>query len=135
MTAYELRISDWSSDVCSSDLAERVQATAQQGAALLLVANASPFERDKHVERDVMMRRRASETGCAIAYLNRVGGQDELVFDGSSLLIDGDGSLHPPARAFETAWLSGDFDAAARRFSPRQWPVENERDGSALAYR
>src|SRR3546814_14181538 len=83
MTAYELRISDWSSDVCSSDLAERVQATAQQGAALLLVANASPFERDKHVERDVMMRRRASETGCAIAYLNRVGGQDELVFDGS----------------------------------------------------
>src|SRR3546814_1339804 len=67
-----------------------------------------------------MMRRRASETGCAIAYLNRVGGQDELVFDGSSLLIDGDGSLHPPARAFETAWLSVDFDAAARRFSPRR---------------
>src|SRR3546814_9308147 len=82
-----------------------------------------------------MMRRRASETGCAIAYLNRVGGQDELVFDGSSLLIDGDGSLHPPARAFETAWSSVDFDAAARRFSPRLWPVENERDDSALAYR
>ncbi|PKM10121.1 MAG: NAD+ synthase [Gammaproteobacteria bacterium HGW-Gammaproteobacteria-5] len=115
--------------------ADRVRATAHQGAALLLVANASPFERDKHPERDAMMRQRASETGCAIAYLNRVGGQDELVFDGNSLLIDGDGRLHPPARAFETAWLATDFDGEARRFSPRLWPVESERNEAALAYR
>ncbi|MDP1698736.1 MAG: NAD+ synthase [Xanthomonadaceae bacterium] len=115
--------------------ADRVRASAQHGAALLLVANASPFERDKHAERDAMMRQRASETGCAIAYLNRVGGQDELVFDGSSLLIDGDGTLHPPARAFETAWLATDFDGEARRFGPCLWPAESERDASALAYR
>ncbi|PIQ37882.1 MAG: NAD+ synthase [Lysobacterales bacterium CG17_big_fil_post_rev_8_21_14_2_50_64_11] len=114
---------------------EPVRATAEQGAALLLVANASPFERDKHAEREAMMRQRAAESGCAIAYLNRVGGQDELVFDGSSLLIAADGTLQPPARAFETAWLSVDFDADARRFSPRLWPAESERDVSALAYR
>ncbi|PKM09188.1 MAG: NAD+ synthase [Gammaproteobacteria bacterium HGW-Gammaproteobacteria-4] len=115
--------------------ADRVRATAHQGAALLLVANASPFERDKHAERETMMRQRAGETGCALIYLNRVGGQDELVFDGSSLLVDADGTVHPPARAFETAWLAVDFDGATRRFSPRLWPSESERDASALAYR
>lgn len=115
--------------------AERVRASATHGASLLLVANASPFERDKHPERAAMMRKRCAQSGCAIAYLNRVGGQDELVFDGSSLLIDADGTLHPPARAFETAWLCADFDADARRFTPRLWPAESERDESALAYR
>jgi len=119
-------------DVWHADL---VLAAAQQGAALLLVANASPFERDKHAERETMMRQRAGETGCALIYLNRVGGQDELVFDGSSLLVDADGTVHPPARAFETAWLAVDFDGATRRFSPRLWPAESERDASALAYR
>jgi NAD+ synthetase len=119
-------------DVWHADL---VRAAAQQGAALLLVANASPFERDKHAEREAMMRQRAGETGCALVYLNRVGGQDELVFDGTSLLVDANGTLHPPARAFETAWLAVDFDGVARRFSPRLWPQENERDASALAYR
>ncbi len=119
-------------DVWHADL---VRIAAQQGAALLLVANASPFERDKHAEREAMMRQRAGETGCALVYLNRVGGQDELVFDGTSLLVDANGTLHPPARAFETAWLAVDFDGVARRFSPRLWPQENERDASALAYR
>src|SRR3546814_4746499 len=95
---------------------ERLEIRREQfrSAAKLLVANGSTFERDKKVERDVMMRRSASETGSTNDYLNRVGGQDELVLDGSSLLIDGDGSLHPPARAFETAWLSVDFERLRR---------------------
>lgn len=108
---------------------------AAEGAALAIVVNASPFERDKHAERDAMLHRRASESGCAIAYLNRIGGQDELVFDGGSTLIDGDGSLHPPARAFEEHWLCAEFDPHARRFAPLQWPAETDDDIAALAYR
>jgi len=108
---------------------------AALGASLAVVVNASPFEREKHVERDAMLRQRVQESHCAIAYLNRVGGQDELVFDGGSTLIDGDGHRHPSARAFDELWLVADFDAARRAFVPRQWLAEPAPDVAALAYR
>src|SRR5690606_16287644 len=71
--------------------------TAAEGASLVLVPNASPFELEKHLQRDALITRRVRETGVALAYLNLVGGQDELVFDGGSILADGDGALHPSA--------------------------------------
>lgn len=108
---------------------------AAGGAALAMVINASPFERDKHDERDAMLRQRVQESGCAIAYLNRIGGQDELVFDGGSTLIDADGCLHAPATAFEPQWLVTDFCGASRAFTPQQWVAELVRDPAALAYR
>ena len=64
---------------------------AGAGAELLLVPNGSPYELDKDDNRYRLVRSRAVETGLPIAYLNRVGGQDELVFDGSSFIVHPDG--------------------------------------------
>ena len=115
--------------------AEPIASTVANGARLVLVPNASPFERDKHAQRDALLAQRVSETGAAIAYLNVVGGQDSLVFDGASVLADGDGNIHPAARAFEDHWLVADYDAASRRFAPVSWPVEGEESRDALAWR
>jgi NAD+ synthase (glutamine-hydrolysing) len=119
---------------------EPLAGTVAAGAELVLVPNASPFERDKHAQRDGLLAQRVSETrasgaGVGIAYLNVVGGQDALVFDGASVLADGDGSVHPAARAFEEHWLVADFDAATRRFAPVSWPVEDDESRDALAWR
>ena len=115
--------------------AEPIASTVAKGAQLVLVPNASPFERDKHAQRDTLLAQRVSETGAAIAYLNVVGGQDALVFDGASVLADGDGNIHPAARAFEDHWLVADYDASSRRFAPVSWPVEDEESRDALAWR
>ncbi|WP_300621872.1 NAD+ synthase, partial [Dokdonella sp.] len=115
--------------------AEPAAAAARAGAELLLVPNASPFERDKHAQRDALLASRVAETGMAVAYLNLVGGQDALVFDGASVLADGDGTIHPAARAFEERWLVADFDAATRKFVPVSWPVEEDEGRDALAWR
>ena len=55
--------------------------------------NASPYNRGRRAERLAMLSGRVAEAGCAIAYVNQVGGQDELVFDGDSLIVAADGTL------------------------------------------
>ncbi len=114
---------------------EPIASTVRAGAELVLVPNASPFERDKHAQRDALLEQRARETGAAIAYLNLVGGQDALVFDGASVLADGDGRVHPAATAFVDELLVADYDAATRRFTPMRWPVEADDSRDALAWR
>src|SRR5918993_934530 len=64
---------------------------AEAGAELLLVPNGSPFELDKDEHRQKLVRSRVTITGLPLAYLNRVGGQDEIVFDGSSFIMHPDG--------------------------------------------
>lgn len=115
--------------------AEPLADTVAAGAELVLVPNASPFERDKHAQRDALLATRVQETGAALAYLNIVGGQDALVFDGASVLADGDGHIHPAARAFEDHWLIADYDAATRRFARVHWPEENDESHAGQAYR
>ena len=61
------------------------------GADLIVHVNASPFHAGKVTERERMLAARAAESGCAQVYLNLVGGQDELVFDGGSMVVDGRG--------------------------------------------
>jgi NAD+ synthase len=73
----------WLENVCAH--------LAGAGAELLLVPNGSPYELDKDDKRSRLVRDRALQTGLPIAYLNRVGGQDELVFDGSSFIVHPDG--------------------------------------------
>ena len=68
-----------------------VAQTREAGAALLLVINGSPYEREKDDTRLELVRRRAAQAGCTLAYLNMVGGQDELVFDGDSMVVGTDG--------------------------------------------
>ncbi|RNF84251.1 NAD+ synthase [Montanilutibacter psychrotolerans] len=115
--------------------AEPLASTARAGAELVLVPNASPFERDKHAQRDGLLAQRVAETGVALAYLNTVGGQDALVFDGASVVADGDGTVHPAAAAFTDQWLVVDYDAATRRFTALQWQEEGDESRDALAWR
>jgi NAD+ synthetase len=120
--------------------AEPVASTSAKGAQVVLVPNASPFERDKHAQRDALIAQRVRETmvdgrGMAVAYLNVVGGQDALVFDGASVLADGDGVVHPAAAAFVDQWLVADFDAGTRRFSAVEWMVDGDESRDALAWR
>ncbi len=86
---------------------------AAQGATLLVVANASPFARGRRLERERMLIERAREVGCPIAYVNLVGGQDELVFDGQSVVVDARGHVLARAAAFDEALAVVDVDARA----------------------
>ena len=70
-----------------------VAQTRDAGAELLLVINGSPYEREKDDTRLELVRRRAAQAGCALAYLNLVGGQDELVFDGDSMVVGAHGTV------------------------------------------
>jgi NAD+ synthetase len=120
--------------------AEPFADTVAAGAQLVLVPNASPFERDKHAQRDALLAQRVHESraagpGAAIAYLNLVGGQDAVVFDGASVLADADGVVHPAAAAFLDQWLVADFDAESGRFAPLQWTVDGDESRDALAWR
>ncbi|GAA3215416.1 NAD+ synthase [Actinocorallia longicatena] len=87
-----------------------VDATARAGAGLLLVVNGSPYERSKDDQRLELCRRRAREAGCALAYVNMVGGQDELVFDGDSLIVDAAGDLVARAPQFVDHLLVADLE-------------------------
>jgi len=84
---------------------------AAQGATLLVVANASPFARGRRDDRETMLRERARETGCPIAYVNLVGGQDELVFDGQSVVVDAQGRVLARAAAFSEELLVVEVEA------------------------
>ena len=69
------------------------QRAAEAGAKLLLNLNASPFHSGKAPEREQLLQKRAQESGLPIVYVNLVGGQDELVFDGGSFVVDAEGKL------------------------------------------
>jgi NAD+ synthase (glutamine-hydrolysing) len=77
---------------------------------LLLVINGSPFERGKWQTRVDLASKHALAFGCQVAYVNLVGGQDELVFDGASFVVNKDGSLPAATPAFEPALLTFDVD-------------------------
>ena len=87
-----------------------VAGAREAGAGLLLVINGSPYERNKDDVRLDLAVRRAAGAGCALAYVNMVGGQDELVFDGDSLVVAADGTLLARAAQFETELLLVDLD-------------------------
>ena len=73
---------------------------AEQGAQLLVSLNASPFALGQGAERRAVLSARVAETGAAILYVNQVGGQDELVFDGASVLLDDTGQLVASSPSF-----------------------------------
>src|SRR3990172_4359209 len=82
-------------------------AQAAAGADILLNINGSPYHRGKSAEREAMLATRAREAGVPVVYLNLVGGQDELVFDGGSMVFDGAGALlyRAPLFAEERFWI------------------------------
>lgn len=88
---------------------------AQQGAQVILVANASPYTVGKPAVREAMVARLARITGATIVYTNAVGGQDELVFDGGSLVVGPDGTTLLRAPLFEDGLFVLDVPIPARR--------------------
>lgn len=89
------------------------------GARLMLSLNASPFHLDKQREREAMLAQRAQEGGMPIVYVNQVGGQDELVFDGGSCVVDADGRVCQRARMFEEGVFPVDLLCNAHSIEPR----------------
>lgn len=107
---------------------------AAAGAELLVVINASPWDDAKQAEREFVLVARARETGCAIAYLNLVGGQDEVVYDGASILVNGDGSIAARGPAFIDALLWVEFDPATRTLRAENWPSAADTSVEATLY-
>lgn len=97
-------------DIWSGDVIECLE---ESGAEIILTPNGSPFDMDKPDFRTQVATKRVVESSLPIAYLNQVGGQDELVFDGGSFVLNSDCSLALQAPFFEenvliTDWLKGD---------------------------
>ncbi|WP_127783385.1 NAD+ synthase [Rhodococcus sp. X156] len=90
-----------------------VAAYGEAGVDLLLCLNGSPYERSKDDTRGALVARRAAEAGAAIAYVNLVGGQDELVFDGDSMVVNAAGDVLARAPQFSEHLLLVDVDLAA----------------------
>jgi NAD+ synthase (glutamine-hydrolysing) len=91
---------------------------ARDGAELLVNLNASPYHLRKYLEREAVLAARAGETGLPVVYLNQVGGQDELVFDGESLVMGSDGGIRLRAPAFEEGLWCVSYSAALRDVLP-----------------
>jgi NAD+ synthase len=99
----------WLEDVCEH--------LAEAGAELLLVANGSPYELDKDDLRQALVNSRVASTGLPMVYLNRVGGQDELAFDGSSFVVNADGELVVQMPDWDEALLLTEWRRSAGRWS------------------
>jgi NAD+ synthase (glutamine-hydrolysing) len=89
-----------------------VAALGEAGCDLVVCVNASPYERAKDDERGALVARRAIEAGAPMAYVAQVGGQDELVFDGDSMVVDAAGALLARAPQFVEHLLVLDLDVA-----------------------
>ena len=110
-----------------------VTVTRQAGAGLLAVPNASPYERGKDAERLELCVSRAAEAGATLAYVNMMGGQDELVFDGDSIIVDAAGNLLARGPQFAEALIVADLDLpnADVRIEPGDTPAD-PRDGTHM---
>ncbi|KRV46702.1 NAD+ synthetase [Wenjunlia vitaminophila] len=97
----------------------RVPATRAVNAGLLISLNASPYELNKHDTRLELVRKRAQEAGCTLAYVAMIGGQDELVFDGDSIVVDPAGEVLARAPQFEEGCVLLDLDLPAAGPAPR----------------
>jgi NAD+ synthetase len=93
------------------------------GAEVLLVLNASPYHLDKQDSRHQIARDRVAQTGLALVYCNLVGGQDELVFDGGSFVLDQSGELVQQLPAFEETLAYVQLDLSSRNYA-NVLPVE-----------
>ena len=103
---------------------------AAGGAEVNININGSPFHHGKLASRERMLATRAADAHCALVYVNQVGGQDELVFDGGSMVFDGEGALVARAGQFTEELLIVDLDVEpvyrTRLLDPRGRRTESE---------
>lgn len=114
-----------------------VSSQASLGAVLNININGSPFHRGKLGVRHELLSTRARDSECAVAYVNQVGGQDELVFDGGSMIFAADGTLVASAKQFEEELLVCDLALPTSRldFPSRQAPLQTPMRTSELPTR
>ncbi len=107
---------------------------ARQGAQILINLNASPFHINKRQERTEIIQQRVSETAVPVVYVNLVGGQDELVFDGGSFVCDKMGKIAYRAPDFVEGLYPVDFEIDNGIATPVQTAVEAEPDEDTSVY-
>ncbi|HHH44464.1 MAG TPA: NAD+ synthase [Gammaproteobacteria bacterium] len=113
---------------------EPARAAADAGARLLVNMNASPFHTGKGDEREAVVRKRIAETTCPVVYVNLVGGQDELVFDGESFVLDQTGTTRVRAPACEEGLYPVDFERSDGGVRPLPGAVSPRHDEVASVY-
>jgi NAD+ synthase (glutamine-hydrolysing) len=109
---------------------------ALAGADLVININASPYHRGKWQRRHQLLATRAVDYGIGIAYVNQLGGQDELVFDGDSMVYDASGELLAEAEPFREQMLYCDFETdqafRARLHDPRRRQIRDRRHARVM---
>jgi NAD+ synthase (glutamine-hydrolysing) len=114
---------------------ESTQLARSAGAELLVVINASPFELHKQREREDIARIRARDVGLPLAYVNIMGGQDELIFDGNSFVMDADGRVVMRAPAYEEGTYLVEFVRQGRgKVVPQPGSIAPELSDEASVY-
>jgi NAD+ synthase (glutamine-hydrolysing) len=108
----------------------------KNGAELIININASPFHVNKHSDRKKVLHQRNKETGLAIIYANITGGQDELVFDGGSMLIDANGELAMEAPLFEEGLFIVDLikNKQSKLITTSAYPLEKNNTDEKIIY-
>ena len=100
--------------------------------SFILNINASPYYQGKAAVREELVRRRATEGNVPIAYVNLIGGQDELVFDGGSIVIAADGSVVAQSRMFDENVLIADFAVGEERPTATEPLTITERSSASI---
>jgi len=114
---------------------EEAQMARSDGAELLIVINASPYEIHKQRERETVARARVLDVGLPMAYVNMIGGQDELIFDGNSFVMNAEGVVVMRAPAFIEGTYFVDFVRESRgRVVPQPRHIEPELSDEASVY-
>ncbi|HMH69509.1 MAG TPA: NAD+ synthase [Pinirhizobacter sp.] len=107
---------------------------AQAGAEMIVVINASPYDIHQAATREGLLAERAKDNDLPIAYVNQIGGQDDLLFDGASLLVNRDGSIAARAPSFVEALLMVDYNRASRTLRAVDWPAYEALPEEAIIY-
>ncbi|HJU08014.1 MAG TPA: NAD+ synthase [Rhodanobacteraceae bacterium] len=118
-------------DIWEAEPAAKVTAN---GAQLLLVINASPYDTQQAATRESLLAQRARENDLPIAYVNVIGGQDDLLFDGASLLVAANGSVIARGPSFEEHLLFVEFDPHTRTLHALDWPARGDGSEEAILY-
>jgi NAD+ synthase len=111
-----------------------IEGLCETGAEILLVPNGSPFETGKEDERLNLIVARVKESGLPLAYLNQVGGQDELVFDGASMIVNADASLAVALPAWQEKIVITDWSRTDKGWVCAKGEVEKEEDHLTAVY-
>ena len=112
-----------------------IGANRAAGAECVLVINGSPFETRSQDNRENEVRQRIAETGIPVVYVNHVGGQDELVFDGGSFVMDASGEVVFRARSFEESMHTVGLEGTATGVVPERGRTAQADDRVARIYR